>query len=102
ILAPTVQVAYTGPTIEFTTTTGVLKWKTDDLTDLDYTPLPLITRSNAEEDLQFTQEARFASAKAAPIRLSDRVTMKWQAGVFVFTQNYTQDAINTFSPFVLN
>ena len=40
-------------------------WKTDDLTDLDYTPLPLVTRTNAEKDFQFTQEVRFASAPAA-------------------------------------
>jgi len=25
--------------------------------------------------------------------------MRWQAGVFVFTQNYTQDAVNNYSPF---
>ncbi len=43
-----------------------------------------------------------ASAKGAPIALSDRVTMRWQAGMFVFTQNYTQDAVNSFSPFVLD
>jgi len=102
ILAPTIQVAYAGPSIDFATTTGFLKWKTDDLTDLDYTPLPLVTRTNVEEDFQFTEEARISSAKAAPVVLSDRVTMKWQAGVFVFTQNYTQDAINTYSPFVLS
>jgi iron complex outermembrane receptor protein len=84
------------------TTTGFLNWKTADLTDLDYTALPLITRNNAEKDFQFTQEVRFASAKAAPIALSDRLTMKWQAGVFAFTQNYEQDAVNSFSPYVLS
>ena len=47
------------------------RWKTDDLTDLDYTPLPLVTRSNAEKDFQFTQEVRVASAPAAPVKLSD-------------------------------
>jgi len=30
------------------------------------------------------------------------VTLKWQAGVFAFTQNYQQDAVNNFSPFVLS
>ena len=102
ILAPTFQVAYAGSRIEFTTVTGVLKWKTADLTDLDYTAMPLITRNNAEEDLQFTEELRFASAKAAPIVLSDSVTMKWQGGLFLFTQNYKQDAVNNFSPFVVS
>ena len=40
-------------------------------TDLDYTPLPLVTRSNGEKDFQFTQEVRVASAPAAPVKLSD-------------------------------
>jgi iron complex outermembrane receptor protein len=102
IMAQTIQASYAGPAIEFTTTTGFLKWKTDDLTDLDYTALPLITRTNAEKDFQFTEEARIASSKAAPLKLTDRVTMKWQAGLFVFTQNYEQDAVNSFSPFVLS
>jgi iron complex outermembrane recepter protein len=102
ILAETVHLSYMGPRIEFSTTTGFLKWKTDDLTDLDYTALPLITRTNAEKDFQFTEEARVASSKAAPVRLSDRVTLKWQGGVFAFTQNYEQDAVNNFSPFVLS
>jgi len=102
ILAQTVQVTYLGPRVDFSTTTGFLKWKTEDLTDLDYTPLPLITRNNAEEDFQFTEEARVSSSKAAPIVLSNQVTMKWQAGVFAFTQNYQQDAVNNFSPFVLS
>jgi iron complex outermembrane recepter protein len=102
ILAPTIQIAYAGRSIDVATTTGFLKWKTTDLTDLDYTPQPLITRNNAEEDFQFTEEARFSSAKAAPIAVSDRMTFKWQAGMFVFTQAYTQDAVNNFSPFVLS
>jgi iron complex outermembrane receptor protein len=101
IVAPTIQVAYAGTAIDFTATTGFLKWKTADLTDLDYSPRPLVTRSNQEEDFQFTQEARFSSARAVPFMRSDRISFKWQAGVFVFTQNYTQDAVNTFSPFVL-
>jgi iron complex outermembrane recepter protein len=102
ILAQTVQITYAGPRIDFSTTTGFLKWKTEDLTDLDYTALPLITRNNAEKDFQFTEEARVASAKGAPLVLSDRVSMKWQAGAFAFTQNYEQDAVNNFSPFVLS
>jgi iron complex outermembrane receptor protein len=91
-----------GARLTLTTTTGLVKWTTDDLTDLDYTPLPLATRSNAEEAFQFTQEVRVASAPAASIALSSAVSLKWQAGVFLFTQNYEQDAANTLSPFVLS
>jgi iron complex outermembrane recepter protein len=102
IIAPTIQTTYTGTKYDVATTTGFLKWKTNDFTDLDYTAQPLATRTNAEEDFQFTTEVRMSSAKAAPVVLSDRVTMRWQAGVFVFTQNYSQDAVNNYSPFVLS
>jgi iron complex outermembrane recepter protein len=88
-----------------TSTTGFLKWSTEDATDLDYTPLPLIVRNNNEESFQFTQEVRIASAPNAAVRLSDGAALKWQAGVFLFTQNYEQNAVNnvapfTFSPFI--
>jgi iron complex outermembrane receptor protein len=102
ILAPTIQVVHTGTKVDFFTTTGFVKWKTEDFTDLDYTALPLVTRANNEEALQFTEEAHIASSRTAPVALSDRLTLKWQAGVFVFTQDYEQDAVNNYSPFVLS
>jgi iron complex outermembrane recepter protein len=102
IVAPTFLVRRSGERVDFSSATGFLKWKTDDLTDLDYTAAPIATRSNAEEDFQFTEEVRLSSAKAAPIALSNRIALKWQAGVFLFTQNYTQDAVNSYSPFVLS
>jgi len=91
-----------GRRFALTTTTGFLSWKTEDATDLDYTPLPLLRRNNAEEAFQFTQEVRLASAANVPVRLSDSVALRWQAGVFFFTQNYEQDAVNSFAPFVLS
>ena len=87
--------------IVFTSTTGFLNWKTQDATDLDYTPLPLLTRDNTEKDFQFTQEVRFASSEKAPVQLSDAARLRWQSGVFLFTQSYDQDAINHYSPFVV-
>jgi iron complex outermembrane receptor protein len=86
----------------FTSTTGLVNWKTEDETDLDYTPLPLTTRSNTEEATQFTQELRLASAAAAPMKLSERLGLRWQAGVLFFTQNFDQLAVNTIAPFVLS
>ena len=77
-------------------TTGFLKWKTVDQTDLDYTPLPLVTRDNLEESFQFTQESasprRPARRCASPIwpRSSGRRAC-------FFTQNYDQDATRNFS-----
>jgi iron complex outermembrane receptor protein len=91
-----------GQRFTFASTTGLVRWTTRGVTDLDYTPLPLVTRDNDEEDTQFTQEFRLASAAGAPIELTDAATLKWQTGVFFFTQNYDQDAVNTFAPFVLS
>ncbi|HET7696361.1 MAG TPA: TonB-dependent receptor [Vicinamibacterales bacterium] len=98
--ATTVTARRTGA-LTFTSTTGFVNWKTLDETDLDYTPLPLITRSNEEKDFQFTQEVRVASG-AGGVPLAGSGSLRWQAGVFLFTQNYEQDATNTFAPFVLS
>ena len=102
IFGTTILNRHEGMRVSLTSTTGFLNWKTEDATDLDYTPLPLIRRNNNEESFQFTQEVRVASAPNASIRLSDAAMMKWQAGLFLFTQNYDQDAVNSFSPFVLS
>ena len=102
IFGTTILNRHEGMRVSLTSTTGFLNWKTEDATDLDYTPLPLIRRNNNEESFQFTQEVRMASSPNASIRLSDAATMKWQAGLFLFTQNYDQNAVNSFSPFVLS
>ena len=85
-----------GPRMRLSTTTGFVKWKTEDSTDLDYSPFPLIMRDNAEEDFQFTQEVRLASDDVE--EAFGRGRAKWQTGVFLFTQSYHQDAVNTLSP----
>lgn len=102
IFATTVMARREGNRVAFSSTTGIVRWKTNDVTDLDYTPLSLIVRDNTEKDLQFTQEVRLASAAAAPLSLGANTSLRWQAGAFFFTQNYDQDAINTFSPFLLS
>lgn len=90
-----------GGRLTVTSTTGIVNWSTTDATDLDYSPLPLLTRSNAEEATQFTQEVRVSSATNAPVQVGG-ATLRWQAGVFIFTQGYDQDAVNTYSPYVLS
>src|SRR6185503_11114708 len=91
-----------GARVTFSSATGIVKWRTEDATDLDYSPAPLITRDNLERDVQFTQEIRLASAPDAPIRWPHGVGMRWQAGVFLFTQHYTQDAVNHYAPYLLS
>ncbi len=100
VFAPTLLVNYAGPTVYLAMITGLVWWRTHDLTDLDYTPLSAAIRDNSEKETQFTEELRAASAKDAPLSLSEGLQLKWQAGLFVFTQNYDQDAFNdTFAPF---
>jgi iron complex outermembrane recepter protein len=101
VLATTVLTRRVGGGLNLSTTTGFVRWKTLDATDLDYTPLPLIRRDNSEESFQFTQEVRVASASGAPLQLSG-IPARWQAGIFFFTQHYEQDAVNTLSAFVLS
>src|SRR5262249_55897563 len=75
VLSSTAQIRWEGSRYTFGSTTGVVNWKTRDVTDLDYTARPLITRDNKERDVQFTQEARFASAPGAPARLGEGVRL---------------------------
>jgi iron complex outermembrane recepter protein len=91
-----------GSRVNVTSTTGFLKWTTEDATDLDYTPLPLIRRNNHEESFQFTQEIRVSSAPNAAIRMSQAAALRWQGGVFLFTQNYEQQAVNALAPFAFS
>ena len=102
INSATVNLRGTGQNFALESTTGFVKWHTEDATDLDYTPLPLARRSNDEADRQFTQEIRLASPENAPLALRDRLMLKWQAGVEYFNQAYEQVAINTLSAFVLS
>jgi iron complex outermembrane receptor protein len=100
VFGTTIQVRRTGGPIVVSSTTGFLNWETQDVTDLDYTPQPIITRDNTENAFQFTQEVRFASAEDARIELGANASLRWQGGLFLFTQNYDQNATNSFSPFV--
>jgi iron complex outermembrane receptor protein len=102
VKATTVLTRWDTPRVGLTTTTGFVSWRTEDATDLDYSVLPLVTRENREESFQFTQEVRLASPATTPVLLSDEAALRWQAGVFLFTQNYEQDAVNTFGPMVVD
>ncbi len=102
VASATLQARREGAKVSVTSTSGFVRWKTRDLTDLDYSPYDFLRRDNREKATQFSQEVRVASAGAAPVRLSDAATLTWQAGVFGFTQQYEQDAANTYAPFVLS
>ena len=98
----TFNVRGTGQNFAIQSNTGFVKWNTEDATDLDYTPQPLATRTNDEADRQLTQEVRIGSPENAPVGLTDRLMLRWQAGVEYFNQAYEQEAVNTLSAFVLD
>ena len=99
IVAPTLWVEHKNGKVDFTMITGLVSWQTEDMTDLDYTSDPSLysTRNNSEKEIQFTEELRLASSKDAPIELGEAFKLKWQTGLFVFTQYYEQDAFNNLS-----
>lgn len=98
IVAPTLLYSTKGRKVDFSMISGLVSWKTEDSTDLDYTPAPLSTRNNREKDTQFTHEFRFASAQDAPVVLSNNWKLRWQGGVSYFKQNYDQNASNILNP----
>jgi iron complex outermembrane receptor protein len=94
---------YHGESIDFSSISGGVWWKNHGLTDLDYQVATYANyglygiRDNAEQQHQFTQEFRFASSKDRPVNLSNALKLDWQAGVFVFNQDYHQNAVNNIS-----
>ncbi|MCD6051882.1 MAG: TonB-dependent receptor, partial [Verrucomicrobia bacterium] len=93
---------YRGGSVDFDSITGIVGWETVDTTDIAYalTPVsPVILRSNTEKAGQFSQEFRVSSPADAPLELGDSLSLKWQTGVLLFTQNYEQTAINNIPAF---
>jgi iron complex outermembrane receptor protein len=94
---------YRGRAINFSSITGGVWWKNRARTDLDYQTATMenfglfAIRENLETQHQFTQEFRFISSEDRPLYLSDAWKLDWQAGIFVFTQGYRQDAVNDIS-----
>ena len=81
-----------------TTTTGLVNWQTEDTTDLDYSPFPppaaATTRRRSSSLRKFDSRPRQPRRSRSPPTAS----LKWQAGVFFFSQNYDQLAVNSLAP----
>jgi iron complex outermembrane recepter protein len=103
--AATLVFDYHGSAIDFSSISGGVWWKNHGLTDLDYQTATLTngglyaTRDNAQQQRQFTQEFRFASSKDKPLSLANDLDLHWQAGIFVFNQNYQQHYTNDYFNF---
>lgn len=100
VTAPTLQLDFRGQSVQFSSVTGGVWWRTADATDLDYTPAPLMTRQNNERARQLTQEFRVASRANQPLTLAGDCTLRWQAGVFLFDQDYVQGVWSNLSSVV--
>ena len=100
VTAPTLRLEYRGQSVQLASITGGVWWKTADLTDLDYTAAPLMTRWNHESAHQLTQEVHFSSPKDSPLAVATNRMLSWQSGAFFFRQDYRQTAWNDLSPYV--
>ena len=81
---------------------GFVNWKTQDVTDLDYTPLPLAHARQHGKGPPVHAGGAFRVGDGDAGRALGRARLRWQGGVFLFTQNYDQDAVNSYAPFVLS
>lgn len=111
VLMPTLQYKWHGESFDFSSTTGLVWWKTEDSTDLDYSTFNFVPgrsfliRNNKERQTTWTQEFRFSNPQGTPVTISDSASLAWQAGAFFFDQTYKQttlqDQDNVFFPFFI-
>jgi iron complex outermembrane receptor protein len=100
VVSGTFLVRREGTRVTMSSTTGIVDWRAQDETDLDYSPPAVDPGQRRERDAVQPGSAFLLSAQA-PSHVG-AATLRWQTGVFFFTQAYDQDAVNTYSPFVLS
>ena len=100
VLMPTLQLTWHGDSFDFTSTTGLVWWQTQDVTDLDYSTFTaggggttFLQRTNKERQTTWTQEFRFSNPKYVPVTICDSAFFTWQAGAFFFEQTYQQNTL---------
>ena len=98
VLMPSLLVTYHADDFDFTSTTGYVGWETIDSTDFDRLPFPLATRFNRERMTTWTQEFRFANPATKPLTLGPEATLRWQAGIFLFSADYEQHVTTSLNP----
>jgi iron complex outermembrane receptor protein len=97
IFSPTLVLEYSDCGVDFTSISGFVRWETKGATDLDYSPMPAMTRESKIRDSQISQEFQFRSSEDAPLELSDNLQLAWQAGALFFKQDYRETSINKIS-----
>jgi iron complex outermembrane recepter protein len=103
IVAPTLALEYQGDRVNFISTSGLVQWETNTMTDLDYSPLPAVVREAKLRDFQLSQELRWASAADSPLALTDDLKLAWKVGMLFFTQRYCETSVNNIAlPYPVN
>ncbi len=112
VLMPTLQATWHADSFDITSITGLVWWKTVNVTDLDYSTAqafpgagPLLVRNNQERQATWSQEFRFSNSKGKPVTICDSAFFTWQAGAFFFDQTYnqtTQQVLSIGAPFYTN
>jgi iron complex outermembrane recepter protein len=95
VIQPTLQITYHADSFDHISTTGLVWWQTEDLTDFDYSGLPLLIHRREEEMLTLTQEFRFKNPEGRPVELCSQASLQWQAGAFFFYSSHEQNIANT-------
>jgi iron complex outermembrane receptor protein len=95
VFQPTLQITYHADAFDLISTTGLVWWRTEDLTDSDYTNIPLLILRDEQEALTFTQDFRVTNPSGKPVALGQHTSLQWQAGMFFFYNDYEQSLANT-------
>ncbi len=96
VLAPSVTWTVFGDTVDFTSITAYQTWDVRETSDFDFSPMDLIVRTTEEDQQYVSQELRLASHEAAPVELSDDVSLSWLAGVQAFSADSGRSGANDF------
>jgi iron complex outermembrane recepter protein len=97
IVAPTLTLEYRGHRVDFISTSGLVQWETNSMTDLDYSSLPAVVRDAKLSDFQLSQELRWASTADAHLALTKDLKLAWQVGTFFFKQRYRETSVNNIA-----
>ncbi len=95
VIQPTLQVIYHAEDFDLISTTGLVWWDTEDVSDFDYSDLPLLILRRREDMFTLTQEFRFKNPEGRPIVLCKQASLQWQAGAFFFYSHHEQNISNT-------
>lgn len=98
ILSNALTYRHRGDEVRIDSVTSFLTWEIEEAADFDFSTIDGVRRFTEEEEDYFYHETRVASAEDAPLRLSDRMTLKWLGGASFFVADREESAANEFRP----